>query len=179
MFKIRHATDTFARLDQTPEEGVKSLDQALRHLTQRLPSFAPATRAGRADLYPLTAICALRLLYKADGFGLEWRALASLSNWLQSANPLGRRVLANEGLRPMSPIEEAIERVRAGQDFDFNLTLYCDGHMAFGTDWAADDPDAEAVADRVLGHILPDVTFTIHASRLIGELLAELEGAEV
>jgi len=177
MFKIRHATEAFARLDQTPEEGIKPLDQALRHLTQRLPAFAAATRAGRADLYPVTAICALRLLHKADAFGLERAALASLSNWLRNAAPLGRRVAVDGGFLVMSPIEEAISRVRSGEDFDFNLTLYRDGHMAFGADWPAEDPEAQAVTDSILDHILPDVTFTIHASRLIAELLAELEEA--
>lgn len=177
MFKIRQATEAFARLDQTPDEEIKSLDQALRHLTQRLPDFAAATREGRADLYPITSICALRLIHKADSFGLERAALSSLSSWLRNARPMGRRVPVDGGFTVMSPIEEAIARVRSGEVFDFSLTLYRNGHRAFSADWHAEDPEGDAVADSILGDILPDVTFSIHASRLIGELLAELEEA--
>lgn len=177
MFRIRQATEAFARLDQTPEERVKALDQTLRHLTQRLPAFAAATRAGRADLYPISAICALRLLHKADVVGWERESLASFWDWLRCDSPLGRRVELDGGFRRMSPIEEAIARVRAGEVFDFNRTLYRNGDMGFSADWACDDPAREAIADHVFNHVQPDVTVTFHASRLIGELLSELEAA--
>lgn len=178
MFKISQATEAFALLDQTPEEGIKPLDKALRHLTQRLPAFVAATRAGRADLYPVTAICALRLLHKADVFGLERASLASFWDWLRSDSPLGRRMELDGGFRSMSPIEEAISRVREGEVFDFNLTLYSNGHMGFGADWASDNLSSEGIAQRVFSHIQPDVTFTIHASRLIDALLNQLKGMQ-
>lgn len=77
----------------------------------------------------------------------------------------------------MSPVEEAVERVGEGQTFDFNLHLYRDGRLVFVADWPADDGEAAAVADKVFADVAteePDATFTVHASRLIAELLAEL-----
>ena len=179
MIKIRQATDAFARIDRTPEEGVKGLDQALRHITQRLGAFRPVAREGRVDLYSLPAICALRLVQVADVFGLERSKLDAFARHLQIASERGRRVAVPGGFRTMSPIEEAVERVREGQTFDFNCAFYKGGRVVWSADWPNDDPEAEAFTDQFFAGWAeePVATFTVHGSRLILEVLDALQEA--
>ncbi|SIT10384.1 hypothetical protein SAMN05421759_11618 [Roseivivax lentus] len=177
MFTIKEATTCFARIDAIAEENLPALDKALRNLSQRhyLP---PADRRGRADLYPLHTICALRVLQAASGILSDRWVLDTFARDMQS-QPAGpaRRVRLDGGERPMSPVEEAVERVREGQTFDFNLHLHRDGRLAFFADWPSDDASAATVADNVFSEVKtkePVATFTVHASRLIAELLVEL-----
>jgi hypothetical protein len=178
MFTIKDATGIFARIDSVTEEELPTLDKALRNLSQRV-YLPPSDRQGRADVFSLATICALRLIQIASTFGMDRWKLEALARATQNqAGGLARRIKLNGGERPMSPVEEAIERVRAGQTFDFNIRLYRDGRLGFDADWPADNAGAAAVADKVLAAVPTedaDVTFTLHASRLIGEIVADFK----
>lgn len=177
MFRISDATKAFATIDKTPnKEAEARLDKALRHLTQRV-TVPAAARDGRADLYSLSAICALRLLHKASAFGLERLRVEELSRWLQN-RPVGpaRRIAVEGGLQPKSPIEEGIDRAKAGEVFDFNVILYSDGHVAFDADWQSEDGESDNRVDALFDAAGPreDARFSLSASRLLSELLTEL-----
>lgn len=178
MFTIRDATNAFFSLDGTvPEQGA-ALDKSLRHLSQRI-YLLPVGREGRADTYSLETICALRLLHKASVFGLDRWQLEKLARFLQIVDPLssGPREKISGGWRTLSPIEEAVQRVRDGETFVVGMTMLSDGTVKPFTDWPGDDETAKG-AD-FLGEVgmkkLPeDACFTLPASRLIAELLEEL-----
>ena len=179
MFKIRQATDAIAKLDNI--DDTKKLDQSLRHLSQRV-YFPAEGREGRADLYPLHAICALRILHTASSAGLERAEVERLARWLLS-EPTGpsRKVAVEGGFRPMSPAEEAVARVGEDQSFDFIFSYRRNGAHQLFANWPDDEPQAKAVVDGIFASVgLPSVEdvelvrTTIPASLLIGELLAEL-----
>jgi hypothetical protein len=184
MFRISDATKAFATIDKTPDKEAEArLDKALRHLSQRV-TFTAAARDGRADLYPLPAICALRLLHKASAFGLEAARVKQLSLWLQN-QPVGpaRRVAVEGGFRSLSPIEEGIQRVQEGQIFDITMILETSGQVSFDADWPDDDQESAAKVDALYvaaglsadaEEQRGDVRLVLPASRLLKELLAEL-----
>lgn len=174
MFTIKDAAGIFGQIDAVAEEDMPALDKALRNLSQRL-YLPPADRQGRADVYTLASICALRLLSAASGLLSDRWILERLAREMQNeSGGMARRIKLGGGELPMSPVEEAIERVREGQTFDFNLKLYADGHLGFEADWPADDTKCAAVVDAILSSaptIEPKVTLVLHASRLIREIL--------
>lgn len=179
MFKISHAANAFSALDKTPEEKFPSLDKALRNLSQRV-YLPPDDREGRADLYDPASVCALRLLYKASVFGLDRMQLEDLARFLLSA-PIGPgRYEAMQGAkRKLTVVQEAIERVQEGQDFDIAVVMSRDGRMALETDWShpeEDNPELEAFRSQLPSHHPDeDARFILAASRLIRELLTALE----
>lgn len=178
MHTIKEAAASFGRIDSVPEEEKAALDKALRNLTQR-HYLSPADRQGRADLYSLPSVCALRLLHVASGLLSDRWVLDALARAMQN-QPTGpaRRVVVEGGERPMTPIEEAVARVRDGETFDFNLRLFRGNRLGFAADWPDDDPKSAAVADRVFADAAPEepvATFSLHASRLIREILDDIE----
>ena len=180
MFKISDATKAFAAIDNVPEDDMARLDKALRHLSQRVRAFPAAIREGRADLYSFEAICALRLMHKASAFGLERSRVEELALWLQD-QPVGpaRRVAVEGGFRSRSLLEEGLQRVKEGQHFDFNVTLYADGHVSFSADGPADDQESDAKVDDLfeaagLAGSREDARFVLPASRHLSDLIAEL-----
>ena len=176
MFKIRHGTEAFATLDGI--DDLKPLDQALRHLSQRVyfPAFG---RDGRADLYPLHAICALRVIHSASAFGLDRATVDQLARWLlMEPTGVARRVNIDGGQRAMSPAEEAVERVKEGQVFDLIMSFRRGGSMLIFADWPDDEAAAKTTADGVFESVgLPEVQaverarLSLPASALIKELL--------
>lgn len=182
MFKIRHATEAFAALDNDHDK--KTLDQALRHLSQRV-YFPAAGRSGRADLYPLHGICALRLMHKASAFGFDRSSVDRLAQWLLN-EPTGpaRRKKVDGGYRALCPTEEAIERVREGQDFNFVVSFRRGGFSVIFPDWASDDAPSADVVEAIFANVGMNkeradehLRLTIPASALIAELLPVLENA--
>lgn len=182
MYTIRQATETFAKLDGTPKDQVASLDKALRNITTRV-YLAPKGRDGLANLYDLAGICALRLIYKATVFGLDRWMLEDFARWMQN-QPVGpaRRVAVGSDLRPQTPIEEGIDRVKEGQRFDFNVILHTDGHLQHYADWADDDQKSAAVAEGVFAAAglsddakpKQDARFVLPASRHLADLIAAM-----
>ncbi|WHZ35475.1 hypothetical protein [Sagittula sp. MA-2] len=178
MYVIRDATNAFAKLDKTPPDEVAPLDKSLRNLSQRV--YLPAAgREGRADAYALETICTLRMLHKASVFGLDRWQLEKLAQFLQVADPMGngrREKLAGRS-RLLSPIEEAMQRVRAGEAFSVVIAMLSDGTFKVRTDWEPDEePDeaAEEILAALGGTLSEDARFVLPASRLLSELLAEL-----
>ncbi|MEI4486369.1 hypothetical protein V8J36_09210 [Frigidibacter sp. MR17.14] len=182
MFAIREATDAFAKIDRLPKDRVPTLDKTLRNLTQRT-YFPPVERDGRTDHFALETICALRLVHKAAAFGLDRAKLEIAAQFLQQPQTgQGRRVKIPGGWKVLRPIDEAIERAKAGEAFNLVIELRRDGTTRTRMDWAADesmiDAKAKAEAEVILadsGLAQPmDAAFVIPASRLIAELLEEL-----
>jgi hypothetical protein len=184
LYTIRQATETFAKLDGTPEDQKASLDKALRNISTRV-YLAPKGREGVANLYDLSGICALRLIYKATVFGLDRWMLEDFARWLQN-QPVGpaRRVAVDGGLRSQTPIEEGIDRAKEDQRFDFNVILYTDGRLQHCADWADDDQKSAAVAERIFAlaeqgggrdaKSNQDARFVLPASRHLADLIAAL-----
>lgn len=181
MFTIRDATNAFFSLDGAlPEEAV-TLDKALRNLSQRL-YMPPIGREGRADTYSLETICALRLLHKTSAFGLDRWQLEKLARFLQIADPIasGRRRKASRVWQVLSPIEEALQRTRKGETFIVGVAMLRDGTAKPFTGWPKDDESvkgADFLAEANVKKLPEDACFTLPASRLIAELIAELESA--
>lgn len=176
MYLIRDAANAFAFIDCTPLEQVASLDKSLRHLSQRL-YMPPLGRKGRADTYTLESICALRLLHKASSFGLDRWQLEKLAQFLQIADPLsgGLREKFSGGWRVLPPIRESVQRVRAGECFDIGVSMLRDGTVKPFANWSKDKADKSLPS----GTRLPiDGVFTLPASRLIEELIGQLENVQ-
>lgn len=181
MYTIRDATTAFFALDKTlPEQGA-ALDKSLRHLSQRI-YLPPAGRAGRADTYTVEAICALRLLHKASTFGLDRWQLEKLARFLQIADPMGgaRSEEISGAIRFLSPIEEAVQRVRDGETFSIGVAMLSDSTVKPFADWPGDETKAKGaafLAEAGFVRLREDARFTLPASRLIAELIRELESA--
>lgn len=184
MYTIRQATETFAKLDGTPEDRIASLDKALRHISTRF-YLVPKGRDGLANLYDLAGIGALRLIYKATVFGLDRWMLEDFARWMQF-QPVGpaRRVAVEGGFRPQTPVEEGIDRAKEGQHFDFNVILFTNGKLQHFADWEDDDQKAAAVAERTFAAAeqsggrdakpKQDAGFVLPASRHLADLIAKL-----
>jgi len=171
MFRLSEAATAFAKIDQIPDDAVPALDKFIRNLSQRhyLP---PAAREGRADLYSVETVCALRLAERAAVFGIDRVSLDSLLRFLHSAPSLPTRYRQGDGFRVgLTHIEEAVERARAGEDFTVGLVLGNDGRV---------QPRAWFAPDEVfvLGSDIPatpsDAAFRLDAGRLIRAVLAVL-----
>lgn len=181
MFTLTATAKAFAEIDNISPDEIPALDKSIRNISQRVYT-PPADRQGRADLYSLESVCALRLLQAAMASGIDRVKADAFARYLHYAASSNRRVAVDGGYRTLSPIEEAIARVRAGQVFDFNLDFYKGGRAVWSADWPHDDPEAEKFADDFFASIStepPIATFTIHASLLIGELLPALDQAKV
>lgn len=179
MFTISNAAEIFAELDNVPEERRPQLDKALRNLTQR--AYVPATsKDGRALVYDLPGLAGLRLVYLAQAFNLDRVLLDRFSLWLWAFGSRTREVPG--GLSSQKHLEEAIERVRAGEDFAFRLSLRADGQIFVDPTWTRDhEPSprikrtlelAEAMRSPVIG------TYEAPASAILRALLHVVPGAE-
>lgn len=176
-YRIADLTAAFSWIDATPEDRVPQLDKRLRNLASRhyLP---PTERQGRADLFSLPTVCALRLAERATVFGLDRVQLDDLLRFLQSAPDHPTRWREGDGFREaMTRIEIALERARAGEDFAIGLVMGRDGLAVPTAWWKAEPvtPDAAAILDAMAhDHSEPDAVFRLPAGRLIRELLGTL-----
>ena len=183
MFTIREATAAFAKIDHLPEDRIPQLDKTLRNLTQRT-YFPPIERDGRTDHFGLETICALRIVHKAAVFGLDRAKLETAAQFLQQPQAgQGRRVKVPGGWKVLRPIEEAIERVKAGETFSITIVMERDGSIRVRPTWTTEVPLAAATSNAEAEEILADsglaqpvdASFVIPASRFIADLLAELD----
>ena len=164
-------------IDATPEDRVPQLDKRLRNLVSRhyLP---PAERQGRADLFSLPTVCALRLSERATVFGLDRVQLDDLLRFLQSAPDHPTRWREGDGFREaLTRIEIALERARAGEDFAIGLSMGRDGVAVPAAWWQPEpvSPDAAAILDAMAqDRPEPDAVFRLPAGRLIRKLLGAL-----
>ena len=136
-------------------------------------------------MYDLAGICALRLIYKATVFGLDRWMLEDFARWMQN-QPIGpaRRVAVGSDLRPQTPIEEAVDRAKAGEWFDFNVIRFVDGRLQHYADWPTDDQKSDAVAEYIFTLAAQegrrddkpkqDARFVLPASRHLSDLIAAL-----
>ena len=178
MYTIRDATSAFFKLDGAAPDEASALDKSLRNLSQRI-YLPPTGRKGRADTFSLETICALRLLYKASAFGLDRWQLEKLAQFLQIADPVrgGRSEKISGAIRLLSPVEEAVRRVRDGETFNIGVAMLSDGTVQPFTDWPSEDDGKGAtfLEEAGMKRLPEDARFTLPASRLIGELIDELE----
>lgn len=128
MFSIRQTATAFAKIDGLADAGLPALDKALRNLTQRhyLP---PAERDGRADLYAVETVCALRFAERLTRFGVDRAVLDDFLRFLQIAPTAGRTQRGDGNNVRVSLIEEAVERAREGENFEVGLTMAADGRV--------------------------------------------------
>ncbi|MCO7725787.1 hypothetical protein NJB93_04170 [Brucella intermedia] len=176
MFRISEAAAAFAKLNNIDDDATPALDKLLRNLTQRhyLP---PSAREGRADLYSIETICALRLAERAATFGIDRVALDGLLRFLHSAPSLPTRFRRGDGVHvALTHIEEAVERARASEDFVIGLTLDENDHVVpkawFPSEELTDD--ARAILANTDRPHAPDAVFSLNAGRMIRAVLAVL-----
>lgn len=175
-YTITQAHDAFCRLDRENNEAENSVaDKLLRHLTQR-HYFPPEGRIGRADVYSIETICALRLVQKASVFGMDRWQIETLTRFLNTAPKTAPG-------RTKTLIREAVERAETGEEFSLSLVMYASGQFVPETDWKSKTPESDAKIDAIfedanvsLGK--EDCRFTLAASRLVSEVFSELSKSE-
>lgn len=177
MFRISEAAAAFAKLDNIDDDATPALDKLLRNLTQRhyLP---PSAREGRADLYSIETVCALRLAERAATFGIDRVALDGLLRFLHSAPSLPTRFRRGDGVSiALTHIEEAVERARAGEDFTVGLMLDANGRVVPKAWFQPEElpADARAILADAARPAAPDAVFRLDAGRLIRAVLAILD----
>ncbi|WP_429816394.1 hypothetical protein [Ensifer sp. B1-9] len=177
MFRLSEAAVAFAKIDRISDDATPALDKFLRNLSQRhyLP---PSAREGRADLYSIETVCALRLAQRAAAFGIDRVALDALLRFLHSAPHLPTRFRQGDGVSiGLTRIEEAVERARAGEDFAVGLTLDAHGRVEpkawFPPDILTDE--ARSILVDIAPAAGPDAAFRLDAGRLIRAVLAVLD----
>lgn len=180
MFRLSEAAVAFAKIDRISDDATPALDKMLRNLTQR-HYVPPSTREGRADLYSIETVCALRLAQIANAFGIERSALDSLLRFLHSAPNHPTRFRQGDGVRiALTHIEEAVERARAGEDFGVGLSLNSTGRVEPKAWFSPEDldDDARSILDayaEVSEQHLSDAVFRLDAGRLIRDVLKALD----
>ena len=180
MYRLSQAAVAFAELDDLPDDQFPAFDKALRNLTQR-HFLNPSVRSGRADLYSLPTISVLRLAQKAAHFGLDRAQIEALTRFLQSAPSMPQRWRQLEGRREaLWHIEEAIERVREGEDFTCGMAMPANGRATPAMWWKAHGigSESQAILDahrQLVPQREADARFVLEASRLIRDLLVKLE----
>lgn len=169
-FTIRDAAAAFASLDETPQADLPALDKALRNLSQRV-YLPPAGLDRNAGTYALHTICALRLFQIATNFGLGRLRVEAFAQWLQ-VQPVGpaRRIEVPGGYRPLSRIEESLERVREGEVFDLHIIMGPGGQFDFAADWQSDS----AIPADLWPAQAELARFTLPASDLIAAVVRQL-----
>lgn len=177
MFRLSEAATAFAKIDQISDDATPALDKLLRNLTQR-HYIPPSAREGRADLYSIETICALRLAQRSAAFGIDRVDLDSLLRFLHAAPHLPTRFRRGDGVRiGLTHIEEAVERARAGEDFAIGFVMDGNGRVEPKAWFATDDQPDEAKT--ILADVSPpspDAVFRLDAGRLIRAVLAALDG---
>lgn len=166
MYTLRDASNNFAKLDNLHEEKFTAYDKNLRDISQRF-YLQDSGMVGRATQYDLPAICALRLIQKAFPFGLSRPTLNQLARWMQEA----------ESMASTTRIQEAIERAKNGEDFSFHILMRGDGSFGLSGSESEDETVAQTLKDMEAASPW-DARFSIDASRLIREVLGQLEKTE-
>ena len=179
MFTITKAAEIFAELDAVSEERRPQVDKALRNLTQR--AWVPATsKDGRALVYDLPGLAGLRLVYIAQAFALDRVLLERYTHWLWASGSRTREVPG--GLSPLKHLEEAIERVRAGEDFVFRLSLRADGQIFVESTWTRDLEPSERMKRTIAlveaGRSPVIGVYEVPASNMLRQLLQLVPGVE-
>lgn len=177
MFRLSEAAAAFAKIDDIDDDATPALDKLLRNLSQR-HDFTPSAREGRADLFSIETVCALRLAERAARFGVPRHVLGDFLHFLQRAPNLPARFRQGNGVRiALTHIEEAVERARAGEDFAVGLSLSADGRVEPKAWFSPDDMTDESRA--ILADLPPsaasDAVFRLDAGRLIRAVLAVLD----
>lgn len=179
MFRLSEAAIAFAKLNRISDEDTPALDKSLRNLTQR--NYLPrSAKDGRADLYSIETLCALRLAERALAFGIDRKSVNDLLRFLQIAQPNTNRYHRRDGVKvAFSIIEEAVERARNGEDFAIGLVLNDNGRIEPKAWFLPEGMNEEArtilTADGAPPYT-PDAVFRLDAGRLIRAVLAVLDG---
>jgi len=183
MFKLTQAITSFAEIDQIQLREKNVFDNSIRNLTQKV-HFEAASRDGRADLYSLSTICAIRLVHKAAVFGLSRHVLEDFTHFLLSI-PEGPGQTDENGWK-LSIADEALKRALEGEEFTITLAMFPNGRIQRQANWhieSTTDPDAlDLIAAANAGRserpeLIEDLVVTIPASRLIQEVTVALDGA--
>lgn len=174
-FTITQANEAFCEIDKTQDDKRGASDKLLRNLTQR-HYFPPVGRSGRADIFDLETVCALRLVQKASYFGLDRWQLEKLAHFLNGAPHTAPG-------RTKTLIREAVERASSGEVFSLSLVMYSDGRFLPKANWGSKTPEQDARIDAIfddadvsLGDV--DCSFSLNASRLIDDVLGRLPQGE-
>jgi hypothetical protein len=177
MYRISEVAVAFAKIDGLPDDKVPQLDKLLRNTTQR-HYLSPSARDGRADLYSIETVCALRFAARMDAFGIARHVLEDFLRFVQSAPMHSTRVKRRNGYNvTLSRIEEAVERARAGEDFKMGLALGRDGRARPKAWFLAEtmDDDARAILASVEPEEDADTVLALDAGRLIRDIVAVLK----
>lgn len=174
VFTIAQSASVFSHLDHAEREDSAATAKLLRNLTQR-HYFPPVGRSGRADMYDIETICALRLVQKASIFGLDRWQIEKLTRFLNSAP----RTAPN---RTKTTISEALERAKRGEVFGLSLVMYASGRFLPEANWKTETPEHDNRVDAIFNNAgislgQEDCRFTLDASRLITDVcigLAEI-----
>ena len=151
-----------AAFDAERAEYVTKLDKALRNLSQRV--YLPAAqRIGRVDLYDRPGVAAFALVIALHDFDVPRHVLQAFAKWAQEP---GGPAFAKVGNRHATPVEEAILRLDAGEDFTFEIVGGAFGRKIFRARWAEDEAHY-AEQDS----ISPRPTLRLPSSKLIEILL--------
>ena len=184
MFILKTAIEAFASIDGIDDEAKASLDKSVRNLSQR-HTFTQEGYDGKAAIFSLHTICALRIVQKVSRSGLPRWQIERLVTWLQGF-PLQARSVPFEGgggSTSLSRIEEAVDRVRNNEDFTFGISLSPNDKVIIKADWEPDEKPSEQ-AKQILkdyrdvtgqSETRLEVGFVIHASKLIRDLLNQIE----
>ena len=177
MYRISEIAVAFAKIDGIDDDKVPQLDKLLRNTTQR-HYLSPSSREGRADLYSVETVCALRFAQRMDAFGIARHVLDDFLRFIQSAPTLPIRETKSKGFATaLSHIEEAIERATNGENFKVGLTLGRNGYVmpkAWFTSEPVDD-DARAILATSDQPEYPDAVLMLDAGRLIRDVLSALK----
>lgn len=172
-YAIRQAVESFARLDGVGANELPAFDKAIRNLSQRV--YLPASaREGRADLYSLPAIAALRLVQKAGLLISDRWMLDRLAREMQNEARGGRRIAVEGGFRMLAPIQESIERTKEGEVVEFYLIAKRSG-LFFSTSWGTTGASEAVFSSAGISGDSADALLTLPASHHIAGLLATLD----
>lgn len=184
MYILRNATDAFTAIDGIDGEAKTALDKSIRNLSQR-HAFAQKGLDGKAAIFEFHTICALRIVQKASRSGLPRWQIERLVTWLQGFPLLARStpLKGGGGSVSLSRIEEAVERVKNGEPFTFEISVSPTDEVVITPNWKLDKEPTEKIKQilkdsrEVTGQPQTklEVTFVIHASKLIRDLLNHLE----
>ena len=165
---VDHLTpDQLLAAEQEKSNYIAGLDKALRNLSQRV--YLPAAeRKGRVDLYDRPTVAAFALIISLSDFDVPRHVLQAFAKWSQEP---GGPAFTKVGNRHATPVEEAILRLDAGEDFKFEIVGGPFGRKVFRARWTEDD-EFYAMQDSIKSF----PTLRLPAAKLIQSLLDGLEG---
>jgi hypothetical protein len=168
MPKISDMGAALARIEHLNEEDALRREKELRNLTQRLP-FMPVGREGRADVYDVASLAALRLVQVAADVGVTRPILSRLVSALHETHRADGPS-AGKKERVMDRLEA---RAKAGDRFSVSIDLLPGGDTVVRI---GDRPKSETDAIfESAGFPDPIATVEIRADELIRALVGELK----